>query len=127
MSAIDFSQPLKTFDGQKIVDPEGTVTLRRVCETALTNRLPGDENDQNGVNALKRYQLARIISRAKKPIELASERITMLKDRIGRSHATLIAGQALEMLDPALVDEESRKLLETLDSPGETPTNDADQ
>lgn len=108
---IDFTQPLKTFDGANMtevaVGPDGkpttvVITLSRISCMALLGAAvnePSADADEH----LERFLLAQKI-RDNKSAVLSSEEITRIKTRIARSYNNaILTGQAVAMLDEGAV------------------------
>lgn len=95
---VDFSQPVKTLQGENIKDPDGKdFTLQAVCTNAL---LAESEEKISGQEKCDRYALALAIHAAVEPYDLSAENISKLKDLVGKTYTTLVVGQAFQMLDP---------------------------
>jgi hypothetical protein len=58
-----------------------------------------DEQNIDGSEKVRRYQLATSIYGAKGPLDVPAEDIAMCKKLIGQGFATLVAGQAIPMLE----------------------------
>lgn len=99
---INLNTKLKTLDGRPIKNQiegksDADLDLKIVCTTALL----GNYNENiDGNEKAKRYQLALDIQKSSDSIDLKSEEITLLKELIGKAFATLIVGQSYDLIDP---------------------------
>ena len=95
---INFSQKLLNLYGETIVDEasKNPLTLSKVCVEAL---LANDRNENiDGVEKLRRFELAKAIHEGKKD-SLSAEETVLLKELVAKYFSTLVVGQALPMLD----------------------------
>jgi len=95
---IDFSQVMKDLDGKAIRDGEAELTLRSVTVNALMTLLP-DERSLGGEEKARRYTLGMKIHKAKEPLELKAEQVTLVKKCVGGVYTPLVVGQAFHLLD----------------------------
>ena len=58
-----------------------------------------DEQNLDGSEKVRRYQLATSIFGANSPLDLLAEDIVMCKKLIGKGFPTLVAGQAIPMIE----------------------------
>ena len=58
-----------------------------------------DEQNLDGREKVRRYRLATSIYSANCPLDLPAEDIAMCKQLIGKGFSTLVAGQAIPMLE----------------------------
>ena len=58
-----------------------------------------DEQNLDGSEKVRRYQLATSIFGANSPLDLPAEDIAMCKKLIGKGFPTLVAGQAIPMIE----------------------------
>jgi len=111
---IDLNYVFKNLDGSKIVNPdtkeldkEGKekvipgkpVTLKSLCEMALTLPVPGEE-DLAVEKKLQRGDLAMRIYKEKGKVDLSAKEVVLLMDLLGKGGGPLIVVQAFEVLDP---------------------------
>lgn len=96
---VDFSRKFRAARGTdplKDRDTGDEVTLGSVSVNALLM----DEQGQNGEQKVRRAVLAfRIIDNPTTTLDVSAEDVVLLKELIGRSMPTIVAGQALPMLD----------------------------
>jgi hypothetical protein len=95
---IDFSKRLTNLQGQILKDETSgeEVTLGIICVQALLS-VDRDENI-DGVEKIRRYELAKSIFNKEKD-SLSAEEVVLLKKMVGKFFTTVVAGQALPMLD----------------------------
>lgn len=98
---INFKQTFKDLDGKEIKiktgeKEENVVTLASVSANALLAELQNE--NLSGVAKIKNYELAVVVYSAKE-IDLTAEEVVLLKERITKTHGTLIVGQANKMLE----------------------------
>lgn len=95
---IDFTRKFTNFNGEVLKDIQNDkeLTLGYICVEALLSLDKSTSLD--GVEKLKRYDLALSIYKGEKET-LKSEEISLLKDLIGKVYTTMIVGQAFKMLD----------------------------
>jgi translation initiation factor RLI1 len=104
MAQIAMDTVLRTFDGDAITEvvkvndktaPKEYTLLRACCDALLEQ----DINDLSGDDKVKRYILAKKISR-KGIVTLKAEEVSLLKDLIGKRFYPVIVAQAWAILDP---------------------------
>lgn len=94
---INLEQVLKSLDGTHLLsEDQKEITLGKVCVGALTNMLPTEQ--ATGEVKFQRFQLAQKIN-GQKEIELTSEEIVIIKERVGVLHSPLVVGLVYEMLE----------------------------
>lgn len=92
---INFKRKIRDLDNEVIVDEKGEeFDLKRVCIGAL---LISDESE-SADRKYKSYLLASKISR-KDILDLKSEDITFLKEKVGRNYTALFVGRTYELLE----------------------------
>lgn len=114
---IDFEQVIKTLDGKDVTDVDAPMVavkegeppslppplrLRNVAVRSLLVPLDIDR-EMKGDKKMKLWKLAMSIHDGGD--EVAAEEVVLLKDRIGVAYPTLVAGQALAMLEAAATPE----------------------
>lgn len=103
MARIDVTRPLLSFDGAPLVEANGNaITLRPLLQNALMATQPSETI--SGSEKLRRFELARRVSRLDRPM-LSAEEIALCKACIDRGYGTLITAVAFEALDPSLPDD----------------------
>lgn len=96
---IDFTKKFTNFNGEVLKDVTSSkeLSLGDICIESLL-AIDKTSNELDGVEKVKRYNLALEIHQGKKE-SLTAEEIVLLKDLIGKYFTTLVVGQALPMLD----------------------------
>jgi hypothetical protein len=97
---IDFKKPLFDFSGEILRDGDKPLVLGVVAVNALMGIYP-DEQNIDGSEKVRRYRLATSIYGADGPLDVPAEDIAMCKKLIGKGFSTLVAGQAIPMLEIA--------------------------
>ena len=95
---IDFKSPLFDFNGEVLRDGDKPLVLRVIAVNALMGVYP-DEQNLDGSEKVRRYRLATSIYDADGPLDVPAEDIAMCKKLIGKGFSTLVAGQAIPMLE----------------------------
>jgi hypothetical protein len=95
---IDFKRPLFDFSGEILRDGDKPLVLGGVAVNALMGVYP-DEQNLDGGEKVHRYRLATSIYGANGPLDVPVEDIAMCKKLIGKGFSTLVAGQAIPMLE----------------------------
>jgi len=95
---IDFSKKFTNFNGEVLKDTQSQkeLALSDICIESLLSVDP--KSPVEGVEKLKRYNLAMEIYQGKKE-SLSAEEVVLLKELIGKYYTTLVVGQAFPMLD----------------------------
>lgn len=104
---IDFSKPILGLDGVplKVQDLDGhpDFTIRDACVNALLSDRPAsgrpDEPKIDGKEKVRRFRLAQKIYGCKEPINLESDDIVLLKNKIAEVYPTLTTARAWEILE----------------------------
>ena len=98
---INFSKPLNDLEGAPLVVPGSLIpmTLSSVCVTALVTLSQDDQN----VDAKTKYDWGHLANQiyGKNELELSTEQIVLLKNRIGKLYGPLIVAQAWDLLEGA--------------------------
>jgi len=100
---INFNRPLLDFSGEVLRDGDKPLALSVVAVNALMG-VYADEQNLDGSEKVRRYQLATSIYGANGPLDVPAEDIAMCKKLIGRGFSTLVAGQAIPMLETSADD-----------------------
>ncbi len=95
---IDFKRPLCNFTGDVLLDGDKPLVLGVVTTSALMGIYPDEQNIEGG-EKVRRYNLAMSIHSADGALDLPAEDIAMCKKLIGKGFSTLVAGQAIPMLE----------------------------
>lgn len=92
------NQPLKTLDGQtmKDADSSGNVVDATV-KMAIVNAVLSPVQKENGVDKVKKYELARKIY-GNDEVDLNEGEIKLIKDRVGEVFPPIVVGQIYELL-----------------------------
>lgn len=97
---INFSQKFVTLGGDTVPDGDkgGVLTLRTIAENALLGTFQDDT--ATGEEKLKRWKLAQSIHSVEVgTLNVTSEDVVLIKRLIAKAYATMIVGQAYEMLE----------------------------
>jgi hypothetical protein len=100
---IDFTRPLFDFSGEVLRESDKPLVLGVITVNALMGIYP-DEQNLDGREKVRRYRLATSIYSANGPLDLPAEDIAMCKQLIGKGFSTLVAGQAIPMLEIGVSD-----------------------
>jgi len=95
----NFNQPLLDLKGQPMAAGD---TLKDAAINSLLGQLVGDER-QSGTDKVKCFKLAQKIE-AGDPVELTTEELATIKDRIGKGMFTLVVGRCFELLEQDYVE-----------------------
>ena len=99
MTTISALATFKDRNGETIKEGDEPFTFRNLAIRAIDMVIPEDQN-MSIADKLLFDKLARKIM-LNDAIDLTSQEVTKLKDRIGKVFPPLIVGQAIELLDPA--------------------------
>jgi len=75
-------------------------------ESRLRTQNFDDEKTLAGKDKAYRYHLSERIYGAKEPITLKAEKVTLIKELVGKAYLPLVVGQAWKLLDPAEKEED---------------------
>jgi len=93
---IDFSQKLKTLTGETFKMDDKEILLSEMCVDAL---LATEQNEPiGGQEKMKRWEIAKKIHN-KEEVEITSEEITLIKERVGKILITPIVGSINDLLE----------------------------
>jgi hypothetical protein len=100
---IRLDEKMKMFNGEVLMDrdSQGTLshlTMKMVLMEGLLRSHPSDDR-LNGVEKMKRFDLAKRIYDAKDSIDLSAEDIVLAKEAIGVKLPVLVVGLAYKILD----------------------------
>ncbi len=97
---VDFTQHLKNpLSGEPVYrdkDSKELSTLSDICVNALITSLKGDEG-MAGTTKFELWCLAKKIYNAQ--VDLKSEEIAKIKERVGKMYSSLMVGIAYELLE----------------------------
>ena len=98
---IDMNQTITNFDGTVLKDEQGREhTLGTICIIGLLNTPVKPGTKDEGTIKYERYKLAKKIDDLETAeMELSVEDVVMLKQIISEKFATIVVGQALDMLE----------------------------
>lgn len=96
---IDFTQKLYGLDGTVLKDGENEVSLAIIVSNSLLAALPSDSN-MSAKSKVDLFRLAQKINLNPASVELTSEEVSLVKDRVGASYAPLVVGLVWSILDP---------------------------
>lgn len=93
---FNFEQTLKNFEGQEVKNERNeVVTLKSACLNSVLATFP-DEKSITGEEKLKRYNLAKKISKNE---DITIEEIAMTKTLVGKAANPLLVGIIYEILE----------------------------
>ena len=100
---IDMDYGFKTIDGKEIKaeDASSSLNLGMVCINSLLMTLKDDRGQPenlSGKEKLKMYDLSMKMKDGGM-IDLTTEEIVLIKDRVGKAYNVLIVGQAFKILE----------------------------
>jgi hypothetical protein len=100
---IDVTQTLKTISGESLkdVDEKGSA-IDATLKLAIVNSLlsPNSQEQESGVDKIKRYELAKMVYKADGEVDLTAEDITLIKVAVNKTFpAPIIVGQIYELLE----------------------------
>jgi hypothetical protein len=99
MPKINMNTPIKNMSGNIIKDENNKeLLIRNVLTTSLLSVQKNDENI-DGKKKYEMYKLANKIDEAKDVIDLESEDIILLKERVSKSYLTYVMGQVWDILE----------------------------
>jgi len=90
--------PLEAFDGQVMKDNDGQGNaIDATVKMAIINGLLSPVQNENGVDKVKKYELAKKVY-ASNEVDLDENEIKLIKERVGEVFAPIIVGQIYEIL-----------------------------
>ena len=95
---IDFKRDLSDFSGNTLKEKDTPINLAVVAVNALMGVYP-DEQNLEGTEKVRRYLLAQRIHGADGSLDIPVEDVALIKKLVGKGFPTLIAGQAIPMLE----------------------------
>lgn len=97
---IDFAQQIKTLDGKKMKNQDGTdFHLRDAATVALDANFEEDKR-LDGKEKYRRGALASRIYGCKEPINLDVDDLKLVKDMVGRAFGPHVVKETWDLLDP---------------------------
>lgn len=94
---IDFNIELKDMNDKPIMEAKDKpLTLDKVCVNAILSEIPDEKT--TGEQKLQRFKLAKKIYGAGE-IDIASEEIVLIKDKVGKLYLPLVVGQVFLILE----------------------------
>lgn len=91
-----------TVTGDPVILEHRDLTLKAVCFNALRAQIPGDES-MTGEDKVKFYALGHKLS-AGGVVDLTTDELALLKNRIGRAYDFITFGRSSEVLDTDYVE-----------------------
>lgn len=91
---FDFSQPLRTFEGNLYKDETGKEIgkpISEFCQEALLATF-GDETTIDPTEKFKRFELAKKLYASKGEVDLSDEELILLRRVVGKAYPTPIMG-----------------------------------
>ncbi len=95
---VKFVDSQKTPEEQPFHRCKVSMTIRKCCVDSLLATTDKDKNI-GGAEKIKRFKLAQSIQ-DNDSVELDSEQVTLLKQRIALMFGVIVVGKAYELLDP---------------------------
>jgi len=89
---------LKSMSGETLKDVVNGEAIDAKVKDALVNAILSPVQNEQGVEKVKKYELAKRIY-AGGDIDLVAEEVALIKERVGESYAPIIVGQLFELLD----------------------------
>jgi hypothetical protein len=86
-----------TGDVMKDVGPDGE-TSDATLKSTIVNALLSPVQKENGLDKVKKYELAKKVYEADE-VELTAEEITLIKARVGDAFIPMVVGRVFEMLE----------------------------
>jgi len=95
---VNVSQVLKTMDGQTMKDSDGTGNaIDATVKLAIVNAVLSPVQKENGVDKVKKYELAKKVY-ASDEVDLNEDEIKTIKERVGETFPPIVVGQIYELL-----------------------------
>jgi len=94
---VNVNQVLKTLDGQVMKDNVDGNAVDATVKMAIVNAVLSPVEKENGVDKVKKYELAKKIY-ASDEVDLDEKEIALIKERVGEGFAPIIVGQIFELL-----------------------------
>jgi len=95
---VNVKQVVKTLDGQVMKDNDGTGNVvDATVKMAIVNAVLSPVQKENGVDKVKKYELARKIY-GNDEVDLNEGEIKLIKDRVGEVFPPIVVGQIYELL-----------------------------
>ena len=95
---VKVNQPLKTMDGQVMMDNDGQgKAIKATVKLAMVNAILSPVQKEKGVEKVKKYELAKKIY-ASDEVDLNEDEIKLIKDRVGETFPPIVVGQIYELL-----------------------------
>ena len=99
---VAFSKAICDLAGNPVKPDPNSDSVMRLSSVAVNGILMPRQSDANlsGEDKVKRFKLAKRIHDASEPLDISVEDAALLKALIADSHTTLVASQALLLIDP---------------------------
>jgi len=95
---VKVNVPLKTLDGQVMKDNDGEgKAIDATFKLAMINAILSPVQKENGVDKVKKYELAKRIFENDE-VDLNEDEIKLIKDRVGETFPPIVVGQIYELL-----------------------------
>ena len=97
---VNVNQVLKTIEGEAMKDMVDGQAVDATVKMALINAILSPVQKENGVDKVKKYELAKKIHNSTGLVDLSAEEIALLKKLIGEIYPPITVGQSYGILDP---------------------------
>ena len=95
---VKVNVPLKTMDGQVMKDSDGQgKAIDATAKLAMVNAVLSPVQNENGVDKVKKYELAKKIYTSDE-VDLNEDEIKLIKSRVGDTYPPIVVGQIYELL-----------------------------
>jgi hypothetical protein len=95
---FDFTQPLKDFRGETLMDGTEPITFSPLSINALMGSYKDEEN-LPGIEKLKRYKLAEKIYDSPTNVELTDENKRLINELVGKIYGVIVVGNFYKFLE----------------------------
>lgn len=97
---IDVNETLKALSGETLMDTDSKGTaIEATIKAAIVNALLTPAKSDNGIDKVKKYDLANRVYKAENEIELTVEEAALIKERVGEAFGAIVVGQIWGLLD----------------------------
>lgn len=96
---VDVTQTFKTLSGKMMKDVgENGEPVDATLRLCVVNSLLAPVQKESGIDKVKKYELAKRVYQ-NDVVELTTEEIALIKNRIGEAVIPIVVGQAFDMLE----------------------------
>ncbi len=97
MSLVNLNRTFVDLKNETLKQENVPFTLKEAILTSLVNEFQNDTESSD--EKVKRFKLMMKVNAATDSVELSSEDITLIKNRVAKAYGALIVGQAHELLE----------------------------